>query len=70
MLSRSTISLPAANTGSISIFNIRGQLVDYEKLSSFRSEYTINLSKFTPGIYLVSLNVGRKTYTKKILLMR
>ncbi|HHV37856.1 MAG TPA: T9SS type A sorting domain-containing protein, partial [Candidatus Cloacimonetes bacterium] len=58
--------------GTLSIFNIKGQLVYREKIPVNHSkvEHNINLQQFATGIYLCQMSLGDKQATKKLIIIK
>jgi hypothetical protein len=54
---------------SISIYNVVGQLADKfeNKNTSGLTTLTVNVEDYKPGIYFVTLNVGSKQYSQKLI---
>ena len=60
------------NEGSLSVFNIKGQLVYSTKVPVYQSkmEYDLPLSQFSTGIYLCRVSIGRISATKKMSILK
>ncbi len=58
--------------GTLSIFNIKGQLVYRENIPVNHSkvEHNINLQQFATGIYLCQMSLGEKQATKKLIIIK
>ena len=56
----------------IQLINLLGQVVFKEEKANFIGSYTnkINLSAYPEGIYALSVLVGPKAYTRKILRLK
>ena len=57
-------------TGSLSIFNIRGQLIESHRFESGKHNYLWDASEQSSGIYLYKLQTQNITETRKMLLLR
>ena len=49
-------SLPPGSSGVMKIFNIRGQLVEKINLDGNQNHLNLNLSHYTPGVYIYEYN--------------
>lgn len=61
-----TIHLKNSSKGEIRIFNLKGQLVEYQKAQEVKNK-TIDISKLADGIYFARLNIEGGIVTKKIV---
>jgi hypothetical protein len=62
-----TISTTSEEPGVIDVFTMLGSKVKTMILSGGTSNYMLDLSENSTGIYLVSITVGNKTETKRII---
>ncbi len=64
-------SLPQRTDVSICLFNLKGNhiksLLSNNTVMSGKHEYTFDCSAIASGIYFVSLNAGKKVYTRKLV---
>jgi hypothetical protein len=59
-----------SETGSLSIYNLKGQLIKAYDLSSGTHEITLNSRNLASGIYFYSLNTPTTHVTKKLVLLK
>lgn len=62
--------MPSSDKGEVKITDILGRemkTVVKDRLSAGPHEYTLNSKEFSPGIYLVTLNVGEISAVKKLI---
>lgn len=57
-------------TGTLSIYNLKGQLIDSSEFSSGSHNYIWDASQHSSGIYLYKLETKSKTVTRKMLLLK
>lgn len=67
-----TIDLGVVNGGNavIKIYDITGKMVHSENLGILNEgmhQYTVNCSKFSRGMYLVNINIGKESATSKLI---
>jgi len=62
--------IPAQSTGTLSVYNLRGQRVASYELSSGTHEINFAGEKLPAGIYFYSLQCGSFRETKKLVLLR
>ena len=62
--------IPAQTTGTLSIYNLRGQRVARYELSSGSHEVSFTGENLPAGVYLYSLQCGTFRETKKLVLLR
>lgn len=57
---------------TIQINNLLGQIAFMEEKNNFDGFYTkkVNLNTFSGGIYVLTVRVGSKLYTRKIILIK
>ncbi|SMC84681.1 T9SS type A sorting domain-containing protein [Moheibacter sediminis] len=60
------VHLPEAGFGTLSIFNLAGQIV-YSESQLFENDYKLNLSLFKQGNYVVNFSVGNKKYFGRLM---
>ena len=60
------INVPLGNTYSLIVYDIQGKKI-YEELSIDTEQKNIDLTKNSPGIYLLNLTINGKSYNKKII---
>jgi hypothetical protein len=60
------INVPLGNTYSLIVYDIQGKKI-YEELSIDTEQKNIDLTKNSPGIYLLNLTISGKSYNKKII---
>ncbi|NVK52124.1 MAG: T9SS type A sorting domain-containing protein [Flavobacteriaceae bacterium] len=61
-----TINLKSSSKGEFRVFNLQGQLVQYEKANEINNK-SIDISKLSNGTYFVRLNIEGGIVTKKII---
>jgi hypothetical protein len=57
-------------TGTLRIFNIKGQLIESHRFESGKHNYVWNVSKQASGIYFYKLEAGDFEKTRKMILMK
>ena len=60
-----TVSLPANNEGSLSIYDAQGRLV--QAVNTLNNGDEINLSTFTPGMYTFKITFGELIHIERII---
>ena len=50
---------------TINVYNVLGKLVQSTEVT--KSKNSIDISKFTPGVYLLKINSGKQFITKKLI---
>jgi hypothetical protein len=58
------------DSGTLSVFNLRGQCVSTKQLSSGEQQITLDSQNLTSGIYLYQLKTQTANITKKLLLLK
>jgi hypothetical protein len=64
------LNTPYHQTGTLQIYNIRGEVVKEEIIRSEEGELIWNAGGFTSGIYFVRVRTERAQCTEKIVLLR
>ena len=62
--------IPERFTGTLSIFNLRGQLLSRQRLSKGSHEISFSGEGLPAGVYLYSLQCGDYQETKKLVLIK
>ena len=62
--------IPENSTGTLSIFNLRGQLLSRQRLSKGSHEISFSGEGLPAGVYLYSLQCGDYQETKKLVLIK
>ena len=62
--------IPERSNGTLSIFNLRGQMVACHKLGSGSQQITFSGEGLPSGVYLYSLQCGDYRETRKLVLMK
>ncbi|MEO8146509.1 MAG: T9SS type A sorting domain-containing protein [Bacteroidia bacterium] len=63
-----TIKFPSNEAGEISIENIFGQIIFYEKINTNKTQ--IDISNFSGGFYLLRWNIGENIQTQKFTVIK
>ena len=69
-LKYSNLSFPNPLNGTMDIYDIRGQKMEQIEIKPDKSTYTIDLSKYPMGLYLVSYNFARGKIVKKLVVLK
>jgi hypothetical protein len=59
------LNLPKSENAEIKIFSTKGNLLFEQLLTG--DEYSVNMSEFSPGIYILNMAVGDKQIVKQII---
>ena len=67
-----TVDLTVVNAGNavVKIYDVNGKMVHTENLgylSEGQHQYSLNCSKFSHGMYLVNINIGKEAATSKLI---
>jgi len=62
------VSASTTNAGAIEVYDLMGKRIQQVEMSAGVSEYNIDLSGFSKGIYLINITSGNKTVTQKIVI--
>lgn len=65
VLDRLTLKNPDLSVEKIIVFDLQGKMVYNQQVNS--TEYTIDVSHFKPGVYLMRLISGSSSVTRKIV---
>jgi len=68
-LKYSNLSFPNPLDGTMDIYNIRGQKMEQIDIKRDKYTYTINLSEYPIGLYLVTYNFGSEKVVKKLVVI-
>ena len=66
-----TISFATQDETNVKIefFNVLGDLISTDTYSNFSdSNITIDISSYTPGLYLLKLTLGEKEFTRRVVI--
>ena len=65
----SNLNIPNPLDGTMEIYDIRGQRIEQFEISRQNTTYTIDLTEYSTGLYLVTYNFGNKRVVKKLLVL-
>jgi len=63
------VRLNSPSYGDISIYNVLGQRVAGKKVVSSKTDYSFDLSDYSPGLYLVTVRSGELRISKKMIVL-
>jgi len=63
------INLLESKDGNMQIYDIRGQRIEQIDIKRDKSSYTINLSEYPTGLYLITYNYGSERVVKKLVVI-
>ena len=64
-----SIRLPEPMAGEIEIYNILGQRIAGKEVVSSKTDYSFDLSNYSPGLYLVTVRSGELRISKKLIVL-
>jgi len=65
-----SFSVSEGSSGVLSIYNIKGQLIESQKFDSGKHEFTWNAEEQSSGIYFYKLKTDNYSKTKKMILLK